>query len=437
MPAPTREISASNLMAKPGAAKPATSSARAAAPASESPPSNPVPIEESMEARKAFAAALAAKRNPKPEAKPAEEAERPGLEGEDEEGQEAPSGEAEEGNVPRGTNGSVAAPEPKKKVSPWELLKEEKRQRAAIEQEYQKVKSGILPDQDRTTLTERVTKAETRNKELEDEIRYVNYEKSQEFAEKYQQPYVDAWNRALSDFSEISVADPISGQPRAVQESDMMELLALPLQQAQDRAEELFGKFAQTAMDHRKTLKNLLQDRNKALTEARKTGSQRDAVRQQQLQEQHKKLAGEISTTFRAINDQILADPVNSRYFKPISVQDGKQPTPEEKEWNDSLQTGYKLVEEGWGANPLAPNLTPEQRRDIIAQHAAIRNRAAAFGPLKRLTKRLEGQIAKLEKQLAQYQSSNPGMGGRQPSNQRQEVSPSDSFRDRLSKVAR
>ena len=69
-------------------------------------------------------------------------------------------------------------------------------------------RAGVVPEQERTALTARVEKAEARAKELEDHIRYVDYEKSTEFKEKFDAPYVASWERAMSELSEITVTDP-------------------------------------------------------------------------------------------------------------------------------------------------------------------------------------------------------------------------------------
>jgi hypothetical protein len=61
-------------------------------------------------------------------------------------------------------------------------------------------------------------------------------------------------------------------------------------------------------------------------------------------------------------------------------------------------------------------SLTPEQRQEIIERHAAVRNRAAAFGRLRYQNEQLAKQVKDLEDRLKAYQSSTPPIGGDTPS---------------------
>ncbi len=65
--------------------------------------------------------------------------------------------------------------------------------------------------------------------------------------------------------------------------------------------------------------------------------------------------------------------------------------------------------------NPNQPNLSPEQRRAIVKRHAALRNRAAAFGRLVHMNKGLQEKVAALTKDLEQYKASEPGTALRAP----------------------
>lgn len=338
-------------------------------------------------------------------------------------------------------DGKVSDIDPKtgksKKANPWKLYDTEKQARASAEAEVQRLKSSVVPEQERTAIMERVTKAEARAKELEDHIRFVSYEKSTEFKDQYQAPYEAAWKRATSELSEIAIVDPISQQQRAVTSQDILELVNLPLGKAREVADEVFGKFADDVMAHRKEIRGLFEKQNQALDEAKKNGGQRDQQNREAFQRRTAEVSGFVQKTWKEANDEFLKDPVNGEYFKPKTVKEGQQPTPEESEWNEALERGFKLVDEAWGSNAMAPNLKPEERQAIIKKNAAVRNRAAAFGPLKRLAKRLESKIAKLEKDLEQYSGSTPGAGGSTPQNGVKTVSSAKSaFSERLRKMA-
>ena len=53
----------------------------------------------------------------------------------------------------------------------------------------------------------------------------------------------------------------------------------MPLQAAQDAADELFGKFASYAMTHRAEIKKMSAARAQALKDAREQGAQRETHR--------------------------------------------------------------------------------------------------------------------------------------------------------------
>lgn len=326
---------------------------------------------------------------------------------------------------------------PAGKANPWKLFDAEKKARAAAEQEVQRLKTSVVPEQERTAIMARVEKAEARAKELEDHIRFVSYEKSTEFKDQYQAPYEQAWKRATMELSEIAVVDPISGQQRAVTSQDILELVNLPLGKAREVADEMFGKFADDVMGHRKEIRGLFEKQNQALEDAKKNGGVREQQTREQYQKQQAALAQTVQQAWKEADEGFLSDKVNAQYFRPKTVEEGKEFTPEEKEWNEALERGFKLVDEAWGTNAMDPKLTPEQRAAAIKKNVAVRNRAAAFGPLKRLTKRLEAKIAQLEKDLQQYSGSTPNAGGSVPNGQVQTgKTAQQAFHDRLVKVA-
>jgi len=76
------------------------------------------------------------------------------------------------------------------------------------------------------------------------------------------------------------------------------------------------------------------------------------------------------------------------------------------------LGKGFALVDEAFGKNPNDPNLTPEERASIVKKHAAVRNRAAAFGPMKYLIAQLRKKLADLEKTAGELKASTPPAGG-------------------------
>ena len=410
-----REISAIALPGNPNRQPrvPPPAAAPAPAPAAEPPPAPPpapapaAPASSSAAERQKRADDFAHEKAGVPPETPAAPA-APGDEPTD------PNAAPADPNVPRGTNAPSADPK-KGKVNPWKLVDELKATRGTLEAEIQRLKSAVLPEADRTALTERVTKAEARAKELEDHIRFVDYSKSSEFVDKYDRPYQAAFGRALSELSEIPVIDSATQQPRAATAQDLQTILSLPLGEARQTAKEIFGEFADDVMAHRKEIRSLLDQRQTALDDAKKNGELRATQTREQQERETSEVAGFTRTTWKSVNDAILADPKVGSLFQPRLPAEGQQPTPEEKAWNSRLEAGFKLVDDGWSLNPMKPGLSPEQRTEIITKHAAIRNRASAFGPMRWQISQLEAQLDAAHKELEQYRASTPGAAGSQP----------------------
>ena len=124
----------------------------------------------------------------KPDTKPAD-AEDPEAKLDDE---AKPEGEAKPEEKP-GPEGKPGEPEKPGKTSPWKLVESYKKSNAALQQEIAQLRTTMKPGELPKEHQDKFTAIEARNKELEDEIRHVNYSKSKEFAEQYQKPYEEAW----------------------------------------------------------------------------------------------------------------------------------------------------------------------------------------------------------------------------------------------------
>ena len=372
-----------------------------------------------------------------PEMKPAEQEERPGAA--EAEGAELEEGQEQQEQVVEQQEQADAKPEAGKgkpgKINPFKELKAVRSENETLRKQLHEAKTAVLPENDRNLLTERATKAETRAKELEDEIRFTNYSKSAEFNEKFEKPYVDAWERAMRALK-VTVDDGAGGR-RPAAATDLQALTNMSLEDAQDHAEQIFGKFANVAMLHRDKILELYEARENALVDAKKNGGERQKKLQQQQDEFTTTLTKEIGKIHQEFTEAALKDPVASKYISPIKIDEGKQPTPEEKEWNDALEEGEKFVSDGWGKSPLERGISPEEKRLRVKRHVAIWHRAKAFKGLRLKFERLEKAHAQALKDLGEYKESTPGGGGRVAGNgAKAPVNARQSFHQRLQKVA-
>lgn len=293
-----------------------------------------------------------------------------------------------------------------KKLSPWRLLDDAKKvinewklKAEAASAELEKIKSGA-PVEPPKEFTERLTKAEARAKELEDHLRFLDYQKHPEFIDKYQKPYEAAWKRAMAELGEVGVTDATTGQVRAATADDMMKLVTLPLGAAIQQAKEMFGEYAPYAIDHRNKIKELFDSQQNALKEAREGGAKREQEMQEKTQAQRSEAAKAIQQVWEQENRAISTDSEVGHYFTPV---EGDQ------EGNTALVKGYQLVDKAFAENPQDPNITPEERAARIKRHVALRNRAAAFGRLRRWHEKDQATIAELKKELEQFKQSEPG----------------------------
>jgi hypothetical protein len=290
------------------------------------------------------------------------------------------------------------------KANPWKLYEAEKAARAKSEQELQEFKKNLVPEAERKTLMDRLEKAEKRSQELEEHIRFVDYEKSAEFVDKYDKPYKDAWSLAMSELKELTVNQ--NGQDRPFAAEDLLELVQLPLKTAIETAKQVFGDAADYVLQHRHAIKNLFEKQSNALKEARKSGLEHQTKQREAVQKWQKETESDIKTTWDKVNAEVLADEKNGSFFKP---RDGDQ------EWNQRLAKGFAMVDRGFNENPRDPKLTKEEREAIVKRHAAIRNRAGGWGPLKHENGLLKTEIAELKKKLSGYEETAPPVGGGAP----------------------
>lgn len=318
-------------------------------------------------------------------------------------------------------------PEAKGKASPWKLVDQFKQRALEAETKLAEMQK-LFPDAKAAESTKaRYDQIEKRNGELESEIRYVSYTKSQEFQEKYAKPYEQAWQRAMSNLGEIPV-DLGNGQARAMTAEDLVQLVNLPLTQAKELAEQKFGTFANEVMSERKEIKRLWEAQAQALDDAKKNAGEREKQLKEHWEKQTNGLREHVTKAWDEANKAIPEHPEFGQYFKAAEG---------DTEGKESLEKGFKLVDEAFSTNPFDPRLNDEQRSQAIRRQAVIRHRAAAFGNLTRKLKGASSRIAELEKELSQYKESTPAVDGQKPASTPPAVSTRESVMEAFRAKAR
>ena len=316
---------------------------------------------------------------------------------------EAPAPEAKAGADDDSTPAPAGAPEAKdKKKNPWALLREEKARSEKLEREVQEVRTKGMDPAEKTEYLTKLEKAEAKLKEYEQEIQFKAYEKSQEYQDKYEKPYTQAWSKHMRDLRGVTVQAE-DGSSRPMEAQDMLDLVNLELPDARALAKAKWGDFADDVMIARKEIRNLFEAKRDALDEARKTGAQREKENNDRSQKWATETNAHVRTTWDEANKAALNDPNNGEFFKPAEGDETR---------NQLLGKGFALVDKAFSENPMDPKLTPEQRADVVRRHAAVRNRAAAFGPMKYLVKKLQNEIDELRKLNEKFKGSTPTTAG-------------------------
>lgn len=292
------------------------------------------------------------------------------------------------------------------KVSPWRLVEQYKSRVGSLEKEIADLKTSGISQEKRNEYLKQIEEHKKEAEALREEIRFLDYSKHPEFKQKYQVPYENAWKRAMSELSEISLTDPETGNRRAATADDLYALVNMPLGKARETAESIFGTFADDVMQHRKAIRELYDAQSQALMEAKTKGAEREKQQRELNEKQTTEVKDFISKTWESANAEITTDQKYGRYVSP---EEGDQ------EGNQRLAKGFELVDRAWSEDPRDPNLTPEQRASIVRRHAAVRNRAAAFGKLLHLLQKTEAEKAALAKELEGFKQSVPPAGGSAP----------------------
>lgn len=302
----------------------------------------------------------------------------------------APGAPTEPPAEPKGIAGVRSAYEGiKKKVSEEYLPKIQQ-----LETKLKELETANPPEV--KVLQERLEAAEKRRAELEQEIAFVDYSKSEEYKKNFEQPYIEAWEAARADLAEMQVEDA-AGNARQATDDDLVMLAQLPFGEAVKKANAMFGDGANYIMAHRAKILDLAKKQTKALNEARTKATERatlKATSQKTLTETRSKLFAEST---KAIADKWPA------VFSPVA---------EDAEGNALLEKGTAVVDRIY--NPTDAT-KPKSDEETVRLHAMIYQKARNHDRLKLWLNKANAKVKELEKALADYENSNPsgGTGGK------------------------
>lgn len=246
----------------------------------------------------------------------------------------------------------------------------------------------------RSELNPRIAAAERRAAELESELRFANYERSEDFNSRYQTPLREAWESAITQFEGMTITDA-HGNEREFAPPDMARLMSLPNAQARKFAQEMFGTAAPEVMAVRAKLMDLTNARSKALEEWKTKGSERE----KQIADQRKAVREQWDTSIKEYQNE---------YPDLFGPADG------DSEGNALLDKGLSIVRTAFVGEGLPDGITPAQKHEaVLAAQTLTSIRAMAFPRLLRNFNKAQSEIEELKAKLAEYEGSEPGQGNR------------------------
>ncbi len=305
----------------------------------------------------------------------------------------------------------VLTPEtPPEKMAPKQLREAYeglKRKQAEMEAKYKELEtkaSKPADDPEKKTLAERLAAREQRLKEVEDELRFTDYSKSEEYKQRFEKPFVDAYVNARARVAGLKTVekrndlDEVTQQARQGTAEDFDHLMKISDDNdAAEWATERFGNKAPIVLSHRERVQELNHARQAATEEYRTKGAERDKARAMEQETVQKSFTEAVENHAKAAIEKY------PQWFKPDDT---------DVKGNEILERGQHLVKRvlSNGA-PLKDGEQPMTPAQYASAVAAVRNKAAAFDRLAHRHAQASSRIKTLEAELAAFKSSQPGKG--------------------------
>lgn len=289
-----------------------------------------------------------------------------------------------------------------------------KKEHAALKAEREKEKAAKpAEDPEKKTLLESLDATKKRVAELEEKLKFTNFQESEEYKVKYHQPFIDAYTMGRNRAASLKVTDS-EGNERPGTAADFDAIMQAPTDEAAaTMAAEMFGTKAPMVLYHRERVQEISAAAAKAQEDFKKGAEQRtkeEVEKNARSKVDAEKAAAERNKFFW---EQAKAGiEANPEIFK---VEEG------DTETADLLRKSTATVD--LGMNLLTPDRIDELSDQVKSKlvngklppheltrlHAAIHTRAIGYPILGKKLKAARAKIAELETALAEYQKSEPG----------------------------
>jgi hypothetical protein len=234
-----------------------------------------------------------------------------------------------------------------------------------------------LADMDRLgienkALTQRLSAMEEDINRTRGELAKSKFEASDKFKEQYDKPWMRQAKTAQRVVQELEVTDD-AGNTRKATWDDFTALYSQPLNKAIPMIKSMFGDASGLVIEQLSRLKSMENDRNEALDE--------EKANWQKSKETEVAQSAQQRTAALTLWEQVNKDLVSS--------VDGYRDDPADKELTTLREEAYRVIDS-----------QPTDMRQRILKNAHIRQRAAAFAPLKLINMRLQQQVDALKAEL-------------------------------------
>lgn len=290
-----------------------------------------------------------------------------------------------------------------------------------LEAENTKLKTAKpVEDADKPILTKRLTDVEAENKQLKEQLKFKDYQSSEEYKNTYQKPYQQIADSATKRATQLKMGE--IGSQRNLTADEFWSIVHIGDENdALQKTEELFGEGSTKAnfvierrneiLDAHQKGQQAIEDYRKQADERNKTESEKSALERSQSQAKQKQMVERFSTL----------------------ATERETAKPEYNKADEGDEQGSKVLQTGSALGDLAfGRMTPEQIEhlpesvrsklvdgklppdDAVELHAAMRAamREKPFILLK--LNRAMARQKELETELAQYKESEPLNAGGQ-----------------------
>ncbi len=279
--------------------------------------------------------------------------------------------------------------------------------RSKIQELETKLKTPPEDPEKKKLLEERENWGKTRE-ELENELKFADYTRSQEYKDKYEAPFLEAYQSGRKRVEGLKIREPDQKDPatgdvikagsvRQGTAADFDNLMGIADDEsAWDFANKTFGEKAPLVLNLREKVNELNTARVKAVDDFRAKGLERENQKTETTKAQQKEFNGMYQSAVKSA----LENPVLKDWF---NADDG------DDEGKAILEKGMKMADDAF-LEEVTSKMTAQAKANL---YSAIRNRAAAAGLLNHRLKQTKARVAELEAKLEEYEKSEPNLDGK------------------------